>query len=178
MRKDPAIKRFSIISLAILALTPLTRTTAQERPPVEPGARIRVTAPSVFSDRIVGTVVSWESERLVLRLGPEKLYGTTTFPIDSIIKLEISSGKKSYFGEGALIGSLVGGIIGYLACGPIDYCDDGARPAAIFAVPGFALGAIIGRASSSTIWEDVPLRQPRVSFGPQRDGGLGLSVRF
>jgi hypothetical protein len=114
----------------------------------------------------------------VLRLGPEKLYGTTTFPIDSIIKLEISSGKKSQFKEGAMIGSLVGGIFGFLWCVSIDYCDNPARPAAIFAVPGFALGAIMGGASSSTIWEDVPLRQLRVSFGPQRDGGLGLSVRF
>ncbi len=60
------MKRFGIIPLAVLAFTPLTGTTAQERPPVEPGARIRITAPSVFSDRIVGTVVSWESEQLVL----------------------------------------------------------------------------------------------------------------
>ncbi len=172
------MRHATTLLVALLTITPLTRTTAQEQPPVESGARIRVTAPSVFSDRIVGTVVSWESEQLVLRLGPEKLYGTTTFPIDSIIKLEISSGNMSYFGEGALIGSLVGGIFGYLACGGILFCADRARAAAIFAVPGVALGALIGRASSSTIWKDVPLRQLRVSFGPQRDGGLGLSVRF
>ena len=170
------MKRFSIIPLAILIFTPLTSTTAQEQPPVESGARIRVTAPSVFSDRIVGTVVSWESEQLVL----DALRGTLTFPIDSIIRLEISRGKKSYVEEGAGIGLLVGGISGYLACGPAFTCDKRALAAAIFAVPGALLGAIVGAAASPTIWEEVPLSRLRVSLGPQRDGrfGLGLSVRF
>ena len=171
------MKRFSIISLAVLALTPLTSTTAQEQSPVESGARIRVTAPSVFSDRIVGTVVSWESGQLVL----DALRGTLTFPIDSIIKLEISRGKKSYVEEGALIGLLVGGISGYLGCGRvIKPCDKRALAAAILAVPGVVLGAIVGAAASPTIWEEVPASQLRVSFGPQRDGrlGVGASVRF
>ncbi len=171
------MKRFSIISLAVLALTPLTSTTAQEQSPVESGARIRVTAPSVFSDRNVGTVVSWESGQLVL----DALRGTLTFPIDSIIKLEISRGKKSYVEEGALIGLLVGGISGYLGCGRvIKPCDKRALAAAILAVPGVVLGAIVGAGASPTIWEEVPASQLRVSFGPQRDGklGVGASVRF
>jgi len=171
------MKRFSIISLAVLALTPLTSTTAQEQSPVESCARIRVTAPSVFSDRIVGTVVSWESGQLVL----DALRGTLTFPIDSIIKLEISRGKKSYVEEGALIGLLVGGISGYLGCGRvIKPCDKRALAAAILAVPGVVLGAIVGAGASPTIWEEVPASQLRVSFGPQRDGklGVGASVRF
>jgi len=171
------MKRFSIIPLAVLVLTPLTSTTAQEQPPVESGARIRVTAPSVFSDRIVGTVVSWENEQLVL----DALRGTLTFPIDSIIKLEISRGKKSYVEEGALIGLLVGGLSGYLGCGrAIKPCDKRALAAAILAVPGVALGAIVGAGVSPTIWEEVPASQLRISFGPQRDGrlGVGASVRF
>ncbi len=170
------MKRLSIIPLAVLAFTPLTSTTAQEQPPVESGARIRVTAPSVFSDRIVGTVVSWESEQLVL----DTLRGTLTFPIDSIVKLEISRGKRSYVAEGAGIGLVVGGISGYLACGPAFTCDKRALAAAIFAVPGVVLGAIVGAGVSPTIWEEVPVSQLRVSFGPQRDGrlGLGASVRF
>ncbi len=172
------MKRLTIIPLAILAFTPLTSTTAQEQSPVESGERIRVTAPSVFSDRIVGTVVSWGSEQLVLG---RPYGGTLTFPIDSIIKLEISRGKKSYVEEGALIGLLVGGISGYLGCGRvIKPCDKRALAAAILAVPGVVLGAIVGAAASPTIWEEVPASQLRVSFGPQRDGrlSLGLSVRF
>ncbi len=173
------MKGFSIIPLAVLAFTPLTSTTAQEQSSVESGARIRVTAPSVFSDKIVGTVVSWESEQLVL----DALRGTLTFPIDSIIKLEINRGKKSYVEEGAGIGLLVGGISGYLACGrafPVRICDKRVLVGAIFAVPGVVLGAIVGAGASPTIWEEVPVSQLRVSFGPQRDGrlGLGASVRF
>ena len=175
------MKRFSIIPLAVLAFTPLHSAMAQvQQPPVERGARIRirVTAPSELSDRdIVGTVASWESEQLVL----DALSGTLTFPIDSIIKLEISRGKKSYVEEGALIGLLVGGISGYLGCGRvIKPCDKRALAAAILAVPGVVLGAIVGAGASPTIWEEVPASQLRVSFGPQRDGrlGVGASVRF
>ena len=168
--------RHTTILVAILAFTPLARTTAQEQPPVESGARIRVTAPSVFSDRIVGTVVSWESEQLVL----DAPRGTLTFPIDSIIKLEISRGRKSKVAVGAGIGLLFGGISGYLACGPVVTCDKRILLAAIFAAPGAALGAIVGAGASPTIWEEVPVNQLRVSFGPQRDGrlGLGASLRF
>ncbi len=175
------MKRFSIIPLAVLAFTPLTSTTAQEQSPVESGARIRVTAPSVFSDRIVGTVVSWESEQLVLDTdSPSRLRGTLTLAIDSIIKLEISRGKKSKVAVGAGIGLLFGGISGYLACGPVVTCDKRVLLAAVFAVPGAALGAIVGAAVSPTIWEEIPVSQLRVSFGPQRDGrfALGASVRF
>ena len=170
------MKRFSIIPLAVLAFTPLHSATAQVQPSVESGARIRVTAPSVFSDRIVGTVVSWENEQLVL----DALRGTLTFPIDSIIKLEISRGKKSKVAVGAGIGLLVGGISGYLACGRAFTCNKRPLAAAMFAVPGVVLGAIVGAGASPTIWEEVPVSQLRVSFGPQRDGGLGVgaSVRF
>ncbi len=180
------MKRFSIIPLAVLAFTPLHSATAQvQQPPVERGARIRirVTAPSVVSDRdiFVGTVASWESEHLVL--DAERPFGTLTFPMDSIIKLEISRGKKSKVAVGAGIGVLVGGISGYLACGrafPVRRCDKRVVVGAIFAVPGAALGAIVGAAASPTIWEEVPASQFRVSFGPQRDGrlGVGASVRF
>ena len=111
---------------------------------------------------------------------PSRLRGTLTLAIDSIIKLEISRGKKSKVAVGAGIGLLFGGISGYLACGPVVTCDKRVLLAAVFAVPGAALGAIVGAAASPTIWEEVPVSQLRVSFGPQRDGrlGLGASVRF
>ena len=94
--------RPTMFLLAVLAVTAFSTARAQEPPPIEPGAQIRVTAPSVGSDRIVGTVESWESEQLGLDAEkPYRLRGTLTFPIDSIIKLEISRGKKSYLEEGA-----------------------------------------------------------------------------
>ena len=82
--------------------------------------------------------------------------------------------------EGAGIGLLVGGFLGYFACGHAFTCNSRAKAAAIFAAPAVVLGATVGAAASPTIWEEVPVSQLRVSFGPQRDGrlGLGLSVKF
>ncbi len=183
------MKRFSIIPLAVLAITPLHSTTAQEQSPIESGALIRVTAPSMFSDRITGTVVSWESEQLVL----DALSGTLTFAIDSITKLEISRGMKSKVKVGAVIGGVVGLLVGaavfvetqcrsrdQIVCIGNSEVVDGAEEATLLIALGVGVGALIGNRVRTDRWEEVSVSQLRVSFGPQRDGrlGLGLSVKF
>jgi hypothetical protein len=45
---------------------------------------------------------------------------------------------------------------------------------------GALIGALIGSASKTDRWQEVPLDRVRVSLAPQRSEtfGLGLSVRF
>ena len=47
------------------------------------------------------------------------------------------------------------------------------------AVVGTLLGLMVGRVIMTDRWREVPLDRVRVSFGPQRDGrlGVGASVR-
>ncbi len=48
--------------VAILAVAPLTRVTAQEPPPVKVGAQVRVTAPHVDIVRYIGTLARIDAD--------------------------------------------------------------------------------------------------------------------
>ncbi len=181
--------RHATILVAILSFVPLTSATAQEPPPVKVGDRVRVTAPYVRSRE--GTVQLLTTDSLVMRPG----YGAwpVAIPLASVTRLEVSRGQKSRMGRGAGIGLLGGGLLGYLISSGIlaRGCTGESflirSPEACIrvstvggAVVGTLLGLMIGRVITTDRWEEVPLDQLRVSFGPQRDGrlGVGASVRF
>ncbi len=180
--------RHATMLVAILAFVPLASATAQEPPPVKVGDRVRVTAPDV--GRREGTVQLLTTDSLVMRLPG---YGGTpnrlAIPLASVTRLELSMPGGSQAGQGALygfsIGVFGGSVVGFVACEGNDFFVDVASTCAlagavILGAGGALVGAILGAMISGTRWEEVPLDQLRVSFGPQRDGrlGFGLSVRF
>ena len=132
------------------------------------------------------------TDSLVLR--PEYGAWPVAIPLASVTRLEVSQGQKSRMGPGAGIGLLGGGLLGYLiSSGTLGRgCTEGGgfleptREQCIGlstvggAVVGTLLGLVIGAVMTTYRWEEVPLDQLRVSFGPQRDGrfGLGAPVRF
>ena len=152
------------ILVAILAFVPLASATAQVRqPPVERGARVRITIPRPCSDiytscwgrrsrHNVGTFVAWKSDTLVVR---------------------------SNAGIGFLLGGVLGAVIGYASyeeCVPQGWfsCIGPDFGPEVGGLGGLMVGAIIGGSP------EVRLDRLRVSFGLQRDGwfGLGASVKF
>ena len=165
----------SWLTLLFLAVAPLSVGNAQDARPVEPGARLRVTR-TADAEPVVGVLASLEGERLILDIGEGR---RLTLAAGSITKLEASSGQKSNALLGLGIGAVVGAIGGVVYCKNA-VCDQEAKAAAIFSLPGALIGVLIGAAIKTEKWEEVPLDQLRVSFVPQRDGrfGLGLSVAF
>ncbi len=186
------MKRFSIISLAVLTFTPLTDATAQVRqPPIERGARVRVTGHfcQFYSNcvgglpqRYVGTFVTWEADTLVTESNGDIL----AVPLNSLTTLEVSAGRRSQAGSGAGIGGVTGAVVGVVS--GFDSCTDGfVDPGAcalvgglVFGVAGALLGALIGATVKTERWGSVPLDRLRVGVSPHRDRGfgLGLMVRF
>ncbi len=178
--------RHATILVAILAFVPLTSATAQEPPSVKVGDRVRVTAPDLR--RREGTVQLLTTDSLVMR--PE--YGAPhrlAIPLASITSLELSTPGGSRAGQGALIGLALGGVGGAFAAAAACPSDQFLKASAgacaiggavIVGAGGALVGAIVGAMITGTRWEEVPLDQLRVSFGPQRNGrfGLGLSMRF
>ena len=124
--------RHAKVLVAVLALAPLAGATAQMRqPPVEPGARVRVTVisrsrPGVArTQRYVGTLVMWTGETLVL----EHKGDTLGVGLHSVAALDVSRGRKTNTGKGVGIGFFIGGvagaIIGYGSaeeCTPQSWC--------------------------------------------------------
>ncbi len=96
--------RRATILVAILAFTPLANATAQVRqPPVQRGARVRITVPS---HRYMGTLVVWTADWLVV----ENQGDTLGVPLDSVTALEVSRGTGRS-PKGAARGALIGGVV-------------------------------------------------------------------
>ena len=155
-----------------------TEMAAQESLPVEPGVRVRVTAPECELRGQAATFRALRADTLVL--------GTTECPLASVTRLEVSRQKSM-----AVLGVLVGagaGALGALALCLAKDCvyehfnggrnDFSNELPLILGVVGGVAGFFVGRNIKTDRWEEVSLEQLRVS--PQPDGGfaLGFSVRF
>jgi hypothetical protein len=171
--------------VAALVLTAQAALFAQQEPPVAPGDRVRVTAPTVGRDPLVGTLDELRADTCVLWIegGAEPL----ALPLGSVTSLEVSRGRKSNTLAGAGIGLLIGGVGGTtlglvvgLQCEGDCPSPPGLLPAAIFggigAGFGLLIGTAIGAASGTERWEVVDLQSVRVGLTPHGRRGLAVSV--
>ncbi len=181
------MRRVSFVTacLALLALLVPVSLLAQEEAVVEPGAKVRVMAPSFSSQWLVGTLVEMRADSWVLEVeGRDSLLA---LPLSSVSSLEVSRGQKTRALKGAVIG-LVSGAGGGVLIGLLSDDGPGTYPAkdraliagVVFSVVGGLTGLGIGYGIKVDRWETVPLDRLRVSIVPQRDGrfAVGFSVRF
>lgn len=169
--------------LALLRPAECTQT-----PRIEPGSRIRFDAPSL-GGRLMGTLVSWESDTLVVKVDGDAEGLQTIVPAKSVTRLDVH-GERRMTPEGAALG-LLGGIVLALVADPnwVDENGDCALPClayemspnlgtrvAVLSAAGVVLGAIMGSATKTSTWATVPLQGLQV--GPAPDGGLALGVRI
>ncbi len=179
----------SILSFAVVSLlVPLQNITAQQAPPIETGSRIRVTAPVLGADKMVGMLVEVDASRL--RVQADDQASPMTISLADMTRLEVSQGRKSNALKGLGIGALIGAPIG-VALGVAVSSESGDNQcyhnAGCIAIGGAAVGVVgalvglgIGALLKSERWEEVPLDRLRVNIVPLRDGrfALGLSVAF
>jgi hypothetical protein len=173
------------VGLVALALVPFATLAAQEQPPpLEPGARVRVTAPNLGVEKQQATFRALRGDTLVVTAD-----STVYCPLGHVERLDVYQGRTSHPWRGAAIGAAVGGTAGFitgvaLGGGCIDSnCFTGAQVGGILAVAGGVVGGLIGLGVGSAIktdrWDEVPLDQFRVSFVPRPDGlALSMSVAF
>ncbi len=177
--------RHTTILVAILAFVPLASATAQDSLPVRAGDRVRVTAPDLGIRKQAGRFAALRADAMVVAVADS----TMTFPVASMTRLEVSRGQTSRMGPGAGIGLLGGGLLGYLissgSCSGERFLirtqETCIRVSTVGgAVVGTFLGLAVGAVIMTDRWQEVPLDRVRVSFGPLRDGrlGVGASVRF
>jgi hypothetical protein len=174
----------------ILALASAGDAAAQ-RPAVEPGQRVRITAPLVGLQEVTATVFSVGGGALVVTGD-----STVRVRLEDVTRLEVSRGRKSNcasgLGWGFLAGATTGVVIG-LASGSERQgslfgggcwmlCSAGAKAmvaGAALGTAGAVVGLVVGAIVRSEKWKRVPLDGVRVSIVPRRGGlGLGASVAF
>ncbi len=160
------------VALICILVGPQTDMAAQE--PLQPGARVRVTAPDCGLRGQATIYQALRADTLVLV--------TTECPMASVTRLEVSRGRNTHVEAGVYLGVPAGALATLAICRWVEPpCGDLTVDLAFFfGALGGLLGAIVGYAIETDRWEDVPVVRLRVGQAPQRDGrfGLGFSVSF
>lgn len=161
--------------VVLLAASPAD-TIAQGSLPLQPGQRVRITAPELGLKRQKAVLDEHRGDRLLLTAD-----STSSIPVASITGLEVHRGTRGHPWRGAGIGFLVGAIAGgaatYAWCANTYDCNPPIAWAAagIFGAGGALLGAGIGALARTDKWEAVPVEHVHVTL-IRRPGGLGVGA--
>ena len=178
-------KMFSLVVVA-LALTAWSCSGHIPDTWIDPGDRVRVTAPSLDLDKDVGTVAALVADTFVVEL--EDQADALDVPLSEVTRLEVHQGHKSRAGTGALIGAGAGAATGVTVAlvdcaGDECHLDGSDVTGAVVlvlgaggALAGAGLGALIGAAIKTDRWELVPLDRIRVGRSPAAPDGVAVSV--
>ena len=188
-----------LLAIAVAWISVPLEVTAQERPTVTAGDRVRISSPRTGQEPVVGDVVARSSDTLTVSYWEpyDRGWETAELPIRSIHTLEVHRGTRTDAGKGALLGGLIGGGFGLAAgiaaasydCDSTPWDWDGCWywgrgelipiSTATFALVGAGVGALIGSASRREIWEPVPTGNLRLALTHSNGGvALALSVGF
>jgi hypothetical protein len=192
--------RQAISLLAVLLLLSETDLPAQEtqatdtayaaRRVVVPGSRVRIDAPTLFAERLDGTVEALRPDTLLLRLDPKNAE-TTLIPVASVERLQVFQGNQAAYGEifGTIAGMLAGGLLAHELV-PSDRYTGVARSVSAGAgvllggLAGYLIGKQVDKAVFGERWKEVPISrvlwetrlQPRVAAYP--DGKFVFALSF
>lgn len=177
-----------ILALATVALSAAASSARAQHTEVQPGARVRISAPGIVAGRYVGTVLTRSAD--TVELGAP---GTSPIkvPLARITSIEVSRGSSRALGagRGVLWGAPIGLVVGVVAAAGTDsdpYCFDycstsGSYKAGIVAastVAGALWGAGIGALVGRERWERFEIA-PRTSFDARSDRtSFGFALAF
>ena len=153
--------------------------------PLPTGQRVRFVSAALGGRTLTGNLLAIDDETLLVKLAgraePLRLRRA------SVERFEVSRGRRSGAGKGALVGGLSLLVVGALAhnlCGfnpdcegpPPPTSEDTVTRLASSAAVGAGIGALFGSAFGGERWERVPLS---VAVAPQRRGArAALTLRF
>lgn len=142
----------------------LTAPHAVQAQTVPEGSRVRVLAPSVHPDWILGTVARADSAALRLRVPPAG--ATLLVPMEELQRVQASRGRGRATLEGAIAGATLGALIGFFTVqvegdtGCVSGCGGASGG-------GFLIGAGVGTAAGALLgsrirtgperWREIPL---------------------
>jgi hypothetical protein len=145
----------------------------EEDIPVEPGARVRVTAPAEGLRRYVGEYVAGDRDAVYVR--GEAGVAPLAIPLTSVTLLELRTGEKRRRLLGTSVGLAAGAAVG-AAFGVFN--EDRALSVMVLAVPGTFVGFLVGSVLKTDRWEQAVQTTPLASGRSQRETRVGLGVSF
>lgn len=159
-------RRLLDLLLLVCLLAPVPGLHAQDAPStgdtLQPGARVRIYAPSVAPRRLVGSVEALAPDLVVIRDRGD----LTSVPIQSIQSVEISRGyHRGRHATTTLLFAAVGALIGWGFSDFVEPDGDGYRSSvhrALFTRPqitvsaGALIGGLIGLSIGGEAWRPIP----------------------
>jgi len=147
------------------------------------GARVRLALRDRPDRWLIGTVVGQTGDSL--RLDERDSHAMLAVPTERVVALQVSRGRHSHTGLGALIGLAAGAAFGLIATAADPAIDTDAAGyavvAGIFGGMGAGAGALVGWAIQSETWEPrspIRISSRMVPTGAARRPALGLSLQF
>jgi len=146
-----------------------------------PGMRVRILAPGVAPNKVIGTVEKVSDDSVTLNV-PGRTEPVSILR-EKIAKLDVSEGPHSR-GFDSAIGAVIGAAVGAAGCalgngsgrGQIVSTGAVAGACALF---GGGLGALIGAViPPGEHWKEISATRYRFSFAPRLDHGADLAVAW
>ena len=148
---------------------------------LEVGDRVRVTAPTVSEEPVVGTYWGIRDDMsLVLTTGD--VDEPVAVPLNAVEQMEAVTGTRGHFWAGALLGALGFGAAFFAIAAASDselvHEDYGAAAAGgMGLLVGAPIGGLVGALVRSDVWEPVELpAKPMVAVHPTGRFSLGVSI--
>ena len=184
--------RRTVMMTVLCALMTLP-LSAQSRPSVDRGARVRLWLDCVPTcRRVTGTLTARTSDSLWLRV--DQTSSTVAIPAANVRTMQIAAGRESRAGLGAGVGAMIGAVLGAVIGNAVDPPDpqgfldiDFGGGLAGFFVGGGA-GALIGLGVGAQAGPERWVNVSEPGFNPRRSGSgpirrrgrtfLSWSIRF
>jgi hypothetical protein len=146
-----------------------------------PGMRVRILAPGVAPNKVIGTVEKVSDDAVTLKI-PGRSEPVSILR-EKIAQLDVSEGPRSR-GVDAAIGGVIGAGIGAAGCAAGNGSGQGhivstGAVAGVCALFGGGLGALIGALiPPGEHWKEIAAPRYRVSFAPRLDHGADLALAW
>ena len=188
------IARATIV-LALIFLLPAVALLGQSIRDIGPGARVRVTAPTLGYRGVVAVVLTRDSQAFILNRLEQK--DTVAVAFDQITALDFSAERHGHMlaglGIGAVGGALLGVVLGYAEGDDKCVCDPEALfclnclgattasekarfGAATLGLAGGIVGAIAGGSTKSDRWQPVLIPTRTIVGLGKAAAGVGLRI--
>ncbi|HEY8233525.1 MAG TPA: hypothetical protein VIJ10_12750 [Vicinamibacteria bacterium] len=151
-------------------------TSAAGSRAVAVGSRVRVSGPEAGPQPLIGSVVGLEPSAVLLQ--GQKGAAPTRVPLGPTTTIEVSGGRRSKAGRGAVLGAAFGLMPGLLMTFGDYNTDSEYSPGAVAAVgaaAGAAVGAAVGWVLKTEQWWPAEVPRPTAGIVPLR-GGVGVSL--
>jgi hypothetical protein len=182
--KNTPLFNISFCSALVLLISPSAIAADADSPlqqSLTPGMRVRILAPGVAPNKVIGTVEKVSDDSVTLNV-PGRTEPVSILR-EKIAQLDVSEGPRSR-GVDSAIGAGIGAAAGAAGCALGNGSGQGhivstGAVAGICALFGGGLGALIGAViPPGEHWKEIAATRYRVSFAPRLDHGADLAVAW